>query len=128
MAQLVKMGAMMACSFGEVAGEPDRAASEPDQYGGSAGGEHHGLQADGQHPAVWHVHRADKPCRHQSDGGRAGHAHADALRPGDDALGTGFANRHDRRDAGPEQHQQVPVQLAGVITITMAGTVKTNVA
>ncbi len=76
----VVMGATLQCSFGVA---PSSLVVLPTNkvMAHDAGGQHHGQQADAEHPALRHVHVARQPHGGRGDGGGPGSAHAHAVHP-----------------------------------------------
>ena len=129
MAQLVKMGATLTCSFGAA---PASLIVEPvnrTNAEGGAGGKHHGLQADREHPAVRYVQAPTNPEVIAAMAAAAGVLTPQPCvpvipapwTPGSPTVTIGGMPALDNTS-------KCMCTWAGVITITMPATVKTNVA
>ncbi len=91
---------------------PDGITDQPDDDRLHAGGQYHGPQADGQHPAFRNVHQPRQPDSGLGNRGRGGRLDADALHPRDPGtLGAGLTDGHTRQDAGTQQYFKTHVQL-----------------
>ncbi len=84
---------------------PDGAADQSDDDQRDAGGQHHGQQAHGQHPAFWNVHQPRQPDSSLRNFGCCGCLDTDALHTRDSGtLGHRITDSHTRQHASAEQY------------------------